>query len=619
MFSINKLFTSIGYSGIKTIGFYEMPPAVPKKQGVNLIYFSDFGEIKYPSQKKLESMLSKDPEEVKCGPVFLASANKRHDFQYGVIPLNFTFRSQRVNFNNYLKWFRSVDKTKLKIYRKYVTNKSELLDKSTFFDCTPIYPKYLDISSHSPVIAVKELLNVFSQIMEESKNKFYKKNNYILLDLNTYGTRHLLKELWDYSKLHKKLFNSDDFFKGIIVRVDGMYWPLTTTDNDNIVINPIVYNKIKKPKIKINDEIYEKDEKSGTLQQVKKNIKNSLNSLDSDQNTDESLEQDGINTSSNNLSNTSSNSLKYSIKKIDAKLQEIKKLDKKTLKIGSIKQEQKKLDSSEDKQISSLLDELQNEISRNVPGTTFEEKIKYLTHHSEHASSFKKYQKELEIIKELNKKYNGAIEVQESLIKKQKNYFDVLKLIGFDTFHSYNRQQTEFDEVLDETMFDLFKSLENDPEIGVKVLEVKISFEDNYKSRYKIYTVKIKNTKFGYKKPYEIKLQVPYPEKGKYLKIDNVNYIMSNQFFPKPIIKVDPETVRIYTHFSTAAIQLKGTTLSTNSDYHRFKTEFLKILAELKIKNTHKQLPSENIQQIKEEFNLPSNINTDLIMNLHIK
>jgi len=171
-----------------------------------------------------------------------------------------------------------------------------------------------------------------------------------------------------------------------------------------------------------------------------------------------------------------------------------------------------------------------------------------------------------------------------------------------------------------QSMFDLFKSLEMDKEAGLKVQDVKISFEDNIKNRFKIYKVRLKNTKFGYQKPYDIELKVPYPSHGKYIKLDSNKYIMINQLFPYPILKIQPNTVRIYTHFSTAAVELKGSNvnLGTN-DLNRIKDTFLINLTEAKCKVKTNDLDDQKVQYLKDKYNLPPDLNDKLFTNIEIR
>ena len=579
MIYINKLFeNSIGLSGIKDIRFIE---DTKENKGINLIYINDTDNIKLP---KLKEVLEKD---IKIAPKFLSSYNKRLDFYYGVIPPNIYFRNQKIISTTYAKWIKK-EYPKIKWMKQFIANKSDINNKSVFYDISFIYNTFFNFYNKSEFIAAKELIKILSNIISESKTSYYQRPNYIILDLNNYGTRDLINLFFNYYKLNKNIFPdsfiSDFMVKGIIVKIDGLFWPfgkiIQKNNTDHLEINYQVYNKIKE--IKHPEEI----EKIITKNKLEKINKVNYDLLDNEK------------------------KLKKQTEDILNNLQDIDQFLKKTKTIGDLRSEE------DQKELNKLLDKAQNQISKSeISGNSFDEKISEIEKHPE----FKKYKKILQNIKEINKKYNGVISVDENLIKQVPSYYNPLDIVKIKDFHAFDKQRTEFDEVLDESMMDLFNSIEQDPEAGIKVQKISIKFQDNFKSRYKIYSLKIKNTKFGYGKSYNIEFKVPYPINGKYLKLDGNKYIMINQFFPRPIVKVEPHTVRIYTHFSTAAVELKGTSLNKTSDFDRFKKEFIKIMTEIKKIESTKEIDSDKITYIKEKYNLPDNLNPELMFNIKIK
>jgi len=573
MYDLKKLFSTVGNNGLEKVRFYIGDKT---KHGVNLIYLSDLELIKFPA--KLENLAP----EIKNGASFISENNRLRIFSYGIIPQNFVFRSHKVSCNTYYQWFKKVEKTKLKLSRKVIVSKNDQIDKSVFYDLTPVYTAFHDNYHKSEIIATKELIKIIDNITYELSKSYYKKDNYLVLDLNDFSNREYLFAFYNYYKLNKKLFND---ISGIVVRVDGKYWPLTENYQDKdiskIKINMIVFNKIKNIKLKIDDEVI---------------------ILDKNNNQEDSSDE-SKNTEDFNKSIKSDKSLDKSLEKLDSHYKNITR-------VGNV------ISDKDELEIKQKFEIVHNKIMRDKKlSGNFQERTASLLKKPE----YKKYHKILNSLEELNMKYNGAIKVNRDLVKSTADtYFDPVSVLKIDTFHSYNKQQTEFDEVLDEAMFDLFKSLEQDPKAGIKVQDIKIKIEDNFKSRFKIYKIKIKNTKFGYKKPYDIELKVPYPVNGKYMKLDGINYIMSNQFFPRPILKTDPDKVKIYTHFGTAAVELKGTNLSKTSDFDRLQQEFLKILTELKVLQGTKNLSTEEVELLKEEFNIPD-INPKLIFNLETK
>ena len=94
-----------------------------------------------------------------------------------------------------------------------------------------------------------------------------------------------------------------------------------------------------------------------------------------------------------------------------------------------------------------------------------------------------------------------------------------MEIVKIDEFSVYKKQKTEFDEALDQSMFDLIRSIELDDEAGIKIKNIDVSVVDTNKSRFKVYKMTIKNTKFGKTTEYTKSIKVPYPIKGKYLKI----------------------------------------------------------------------------------------------------
>ena len=204
------------------------------------------------------------------------------------------------------------------------------------------------------------------------------------------------------------------------------------------------------------------------------------------------------------------------------------------------------------------LDEIYQYLSRLDPNKDINEIIEKL---KEIYKNDKKFITQLDLlinyINEINKKYNGSIKLDENLINKtSNNYYNPVDILGMDTLNVYNRQKTEFDYVLDNNMYDLIKSIEKDKEAGVEVLKIETELVDNNKDRYKKYIVTLKNKNFGYTKKYKIEFLVPYPVKNKYIKMDGNTYIMLNQFFPKPIVKIKPNLTRLYTHYNTSTMTL---------------------------------------------------------------
>ncbi len=237
----------------------------------------------------------------------------------------------------------------------------------------------------------------------------------------------------------------------------------------------------------------------------------------------------------------------------------------------------------DNKDISSV----QKEIKDIVHGTdlvgTFPEKLEML-YKDDHSQTGEKVET---MRKEINKKYNGNIAVD----LKQDGVFDMQSIVGMDELGNYDKQRTELTENMDELIDDLIHgTLENDPDVDIKVLKITKKVVDDNKNRYKEYQVKIQHKDFGLTtdKPYTISFRVPVPVQGKYIKIGGNNYILINQLFPKPIQKIDPNLVRFYTHFSVASLKIKNTKLTASNSFIDIEDKFvqqLKSINAIKLEN----------------------------------
>jgi len=223
-------------------------------------------------------------------------------------------------------------------------------------------------------------------------------------------------------------------------------------------------------------------------------------------------------------------------------------------------------------------------------------------------------------ILEINKKFNGTIELNESVvIDSNKKPFNPFKIIGFNDFNAYGKQKTEFGDILDQAMYDLLKSIENDKELNIKVLNINTEITDTYKDRLKTYKIKIQHPTFGYTKPYTVSFHVPIPSKGKYLKINGTDWIMINQFHSKPVVKVSPRMVKVYTQFSTCAITIKQHALTDSDGLEALTDTMSSMLKHSKKLLQMEKLSNKNTEDILQKYNLPENIDTGIFINFEIK
>lgn len=573
---IKKVFTSTGINGIKELTFKNLT-GDKSGSGINLIYFTNCTNINYQKNSN-------------TGVSFLSHAKIKTYFNSFIIPPSFVFYNHRVSTLKYIKYFKTnAPKNGIngRITKSIPLMKTETLQKSSFYDLTPLGESFKTVSNISEIKAIQELINLINNISTEYNKAYFKKEVYFLIE-SDYDNKEIFEMLLKYFHIKNNLFeNPSNIFKGILVKVNNTYFPLTEEkiglNGRSLGINLQGYNQIQKA---ILNEYSKKLKETGVI-------------------VPEVLDNDST-------SSTSSTSIVKELSTDD-------KVMKNFSKIKSINTPIK--DKKTELEINKILNqtnEILTKTDTNSNSNAIDTKSKNLKN-LENNPKFEKFKKEIKLLKELNFKFNGSIKIDKNNLPKN-IYYDPIKVTGLETVTGYNKQQTEFDEVLDEAMFDLFKSFENDPEVGLKIKDIKISFEDNIKNRFKIYKIKIQNTKFGYEKPYDIKLKVPYPSHGKYIKLDSNKYIMINQLFPYPILKIQPNTVRIYTHYSTAAVELKGSTVNLGSnDLNRIKDNFLVNLTESKKKVKTQDLDDIQVQNIKDKYNLPFNLNDKLFTNIEIK
>lgn len=203
-----------------------------------------------------------------------------------------------------------------------------------------------------------------------------------------------------------------------------------------------------------------------------------------------------------------------------------------------------------------------------------------------------------EIITEHKKVNNGDIEEDSLILHENNEVFKAKKLVGLDIFKNYNRQSAELLENLDKNMYDLFKNLE-DKDLDLKVHKIDSEIVDTKADRYKKYKIRISH-KYGktFNKPYTVYVNAPVPTDGKYIKNAGNNYIMVNQLFNKPIVKVEDNLCRVYTHFNTTSVKLKF----IKANLEQIEKEFLYTFTSVKtssIKTEYEKITDEVIEKLQ--------------------
>jgi len=467
------------------------------------------------------------PEIPNSGKNFINKYRKRGVFNEVLLLPNSQLLNKKSINAQYIKDFKKLNPN-VKIVPKF---KNFVKGRANIIDMTPYMELYYILGlSLSKFKVTFELFKIINQLIKENDID----NAYIFLDTN--NENHLfLDTLYKIFrkggfKIKTELLNVDSIFG--LIQNDSIYdvFNLANKKEDELLFKPNLFNLLLK-------ELNIEEQETKTDEEIKKEVKEN-------------------------------------IKNISEKILSDKKI--KTLKT-EIKNGEMKVN------LESSIDEIYQEISKinfqeDLKNKSIEEKLNYLFQNEKDTKLKNKIKEVIDYLSEINKEYNGSIKLNKDLIKKSSNsYYNPLDIIGFDDISVYDKQRTAFGESLDKSMFDLFKTIEEDKDAGIKILNIDVDIEDTNKSRFKIYKLKLKNTKFGSKNIYELPIKVPYPIKGKYLKMDGVNYIMINQFFPKPLLKIQPNLVRLYTQFSTFSVTLNSHKFNGNDDLDHVLDEVIKL------------------------------------------
>lgn len=194
---------------------------------------------------------------------------------------------------------------------------------------------------------------------------------------------------------------------------------------------------------------------------------------------------------------------------------------------------------------------------------TFEDKLHSLFANDNQNNHVKKV---LDLHDEINDKYNGLIDIVIPHI----GVFDDQEIVGLKTLSSFNKQYKELMENVDEDIISTITgALTSDPDVDIKILNIKKEIIDDNKNRFKEFSIKIQHKEFGNttSSPYELKFRTPVVVNDKYVKLGGNNYIMISQLFPQPIVKVQSNLVRLFTNFSISHVELKNTKLNAKTDF----------------------------------------------------
>jgi len=534
--------------------------------GVNIIYYPELGST---------------------GVDFINKYRKKNYWDYVVIPQAFMFLGHKVFTTTYHRDFKK-NIPMIRIQRKFIKVNSPL--KSVVIDLTSLSNNYAAFSkSRSKKQTTQAFLDLVEQFAIDSKTT--SKETYLLID-NTLGDqKEMVDSLTYFSRLNSNKIRLKNI-EGILLYGNRKFWPLTIKESDKdgeyFKINMNIMARYMK-------EVHGEEEKEIIKPEEKIDI------------TRETVK------------------LLYKVHK--------DKLKRSTNSISGISQ---KTDNIEENPLELIKNEVES--NKHLKGKSFEEKLSNLFKENKSTPNKPNSKKapgasnpESKIpqvvnnisddIKKLNKRYNGTIELNEStVLKSRKSFYNPFNIIGYKDFNAYNKQDTEFGETLDQSIFDLIKSIESDKELGIKILNINTVITDTNRDRFKTYKIKLQHKSFGHEKPYTVSFHVPVPSKGKYIKLGGNDWIMINQFFPKPVIKIAPEMVRIYTHYNTASVFIKTHALNSDQDIKELVNNFGQSLKRTKkLKTPLETLEKEKAQQIIEKYNLPQYLNTEIFINFETK
>ena len=530
-----------------------------ENKGVNVIYYPELGST---------------------GVEFANKYRKKNYWEYFVIPPAIMFLSHKVLTNSYLKDFKK-NIPMVRVQRKFLKTANSL--KSVVVDLTPMSHNFAAFTkSRSKKQTTEAFLEIVSKFAADSNATG--KETYLMIDNKAGSEKDMVESLFYVTRLNGNKLRVKGI-EGILVYGGGKFWPLTIKesdkDGDYFKINVNIYSRYMKDVQ--GEEVQEEIKPKESVQQTKEMVKALYQ-----------VHQDSLKSATSGISGVA----------------------KKTIDIEE-----------------NPLELIKNEVVRNknIKGKSFEEKLSNLFKEPSEGEGKRENNKDKkttkiveDISKELlalNKKYNGTMELDEAtVLSSRDSFYNPLNVIGFNDFNGYNKQKTEFGDTLDQSIFDLVKSMEDDKELGIKVLSIKPEITDTNRDRFKTYKIRIQHKKFGHDKPYTISFHVPVPSKGKYLKLGGNEYIMISQFFPKPVVKVAADMVRVYTHFSTAAVFIKTHSFNANNDVKGVIDDFGRSLKRnKKLKGELNKMTPEEAQEIIHKYDLPDFLPNDIFVNMTIK
>jgi hypothetical protein len=444
------------------------------------------------------------------------------------------------------------------VLSKVRTSLKPIMNKPVVFDLEPLYQTiftlFHTINKNQVKLELEKLINSITQDLNtkyKSPNLLNKRKTILLINENNFNLESLKNNTVIDSAInlikHFIIFNIpfNSNIDGIVFynEKNNLFYPLTLekTNSDKLIFNKVIFNRLVQDISKEN------------------NIPIKVEDLYSITKTDDLKKETEINKIE--LNNVHKQELQDLLKEIESG-----KLD--------------------DDTITSNLKKIEN-ITNLYPGSNFEDKLKNVFNYSIDEKNIKPITavdiKKIENLEKIKNDgtdpleiYNGDVFLENNkVLETMQKVFNPIKITGLTRVSSINKQKTEMFEKLDKNIKNLTETFKQDPELNTEILDITSKLIENNKDRFIEYKVKLKHDYLNTtKKPYSIIFRVPAPINDKYLKIGGNNYIMIQQLFPKPIQKVNNTTARLYTHYNTTSVILKGSKLDSK-DYKQIEQDFI--------------------------------------------
>ncbi len=185
--------------------------------------------------------------------------------------------------------------------------------------------------------------------------------------------------------------------------------------------------------------------------------------------------------------------------------------------------------------------------------------------------------------------HSSELNIPETRTNQSINPKDIVTIKKINSI----RTKYELDENIDESIRDLFYSLESKQSAPIKILNINKKYEDDNLNRFIRYTITVKNVNKGFKEPYDLTIKVPALVNDRYLKLNSSDYILLSQQYLVPITKDKVNEARFLTHFQMTRLVVK------NLKFNVSQIEDILNYCETKYSNTISSIEKDEKSKIK--------------------